>query len=162
MPAACPTSNCFNGSVTLDDCTCRCDNGRTGADCSVCARACQHGGQLDPQACQCICPLGYSGVNCEIGYATTPLATCTGSAVTVTYTGTSIQQGSFIGIYALNQTGPFNFVAEYGKAYDELRMLRNNKIYDILSDIKNEEDNTARKSAARTPRPACCAPRTAP
>ena len=31
---------------------------------------------------------------------------------------------------------------EYGKAYDELRMLRNKKIYDILSDIKNEEDNS--------------------
>ena len=111
VPTACPNSNCFNGSVTLADCTCRCDNGLTGADCSVCARVCQHGGQLDPQACQCICPLGYSGANCEIGYATTPLATCTGGAVTVTYTGTSIQQGSFVGIYALSQTNPFNSVA---------------------------------------------------
>ena len=126
-PTACPSAKCANGAVTLADCTCRCDNGKTGPDCSVCALTCQNGGMLDSDCTACTCPFGYSGRQCENGYSAAPLATCAGDAtpITITYTFPSgappPTQASLVGVYQLSQNNPYQYVtAAYlcGPSYD--------------------------------------------
>ena len=115
-PTACPNARCANGAVTLADCTCRCDNGKTGPTCSVCALTCQHGGVLDSQCTACTCPLGYSGRQCENGYSAAPLATCAGdsTSITATYSFASgalpPTQASLVGIYAASETNPYQYI----------------------------------------------------
>jgi cathepsin B len=116
-PAACPASACAAGAVTLADCTCRCDNGKTGPDCSVCALACRNGGVRDANCTRCTCPLGFSGPQCEGGYQASPLAVCAGDATPIAVSfvfGPGVvlppTQSSFIGVYPIAETGPFNYI----------------------------------------------------
>ena len=115
-PTACPNAKCADGSVTLADCTCRCDNGKTGPDCSVCALKCLNGGVLDSECTQCTCPFGFTGSQCEAGYAAAPLATCAGDAtpITVSYTfgdgAPPPTQATLVGVYQLGEQNPYLYL----------------------------------------------------
>ena len=113
-PTACPNSNCANGAITLKNCACQCVGiAKTGPTCSTCALNCKNGGVLDSACTYCTCPLGFFGPMCEGGYTVKPLASCIGdgTSISVSYSfGGATQpptQTSFIGIYAVGQTGPF-------------------------------------------------------
>ena len=63
---------CQNGETLLENCSCQCALGYTGANCTVdideCTlMPCQHGGTCTDEVNNyiCICVLGYTGVNCE-------------------------------------------------------------------------------------------------
>ena len=128
-PTACPGVQCADGAVTLADCTCRCDNGRTGPDCSVCALNCLHGGVLDAGCTQCTCPFGYTGSQCEAGYTVAPLATCSGGTapITVSYTFDDSAgpptHSTLVGIFQLGEQDPYRYItASYlcGPTYNAL------------------------------------------
>ena len=126
-PAACPRAKCANGAVTLADCTCRCDNGRTGPDCAVCALRCINGGVLDAGCTHCTCPRGFGGPNCEAGYAAAPLAVSADAAapIAVSYSFSDgappPTQGTMVAVYPLGEQDAYMYLtAGYlcGQAYD--------------------------------------------
>ena len=127
-PVGCLRSNCSAGSTTLKDCSCLCQAGRSGPTCSVCTLACLNGGIRDPACTKCSCPPGFFGPVCEGGYSLGPLASCAlddSSVIRINFTFSGSvsppTQASFIGVYALSVTNPFqNFAAAYicGSSYN--------------------------------------------
>jgi cathepsin B len=127
--SVCPNATCASGSVTLRDCTCRCDNGLAGPTCSDCPLVCRNGGARDAACTVCTCPLGFSGPQCEGGYATaSPLAFCDADASSATLTWTysfspaapAPTQTSFVGVYPLDATSPSQALSQAavcGSAY---------------------------------------------
>jgi cathepsin B len=115
-PTACPDSTCAPGSVTLKDCTCRCDNpSMTGPTCSECTLRCSNGGVRDDGCTRCTCPPGFFGPQCEGGYSFSALASCAEvpAPITITYSfGGSVAaptQASYVGIFTLTQNNGFKY-----------------------------------------------------
>ena len=130
-PAGCAQSICAAGSTTLRNCSCLCQPGRSGPTCSVCALVCRNGGVRDANCTVCTCPIGFWGSSCEGGYSPSPLASCAKSAsttISISYsfggTAPPPTQLSFVGIYALAETDPFNSQASAyvcGQTYNSTR-----------------------------------------
>ncbi len=61
--------NCMNGgTLDLTNCTCNCDRGWSGANCTACPLSngsCENGGTFDVNKCGCVCPFPeLSNVTC--------------------------------------------------------------------------------------------------
>ena len=88
LPPRCPGEPCGNGSATLADCSCRCDNAWfTGPKCTTPVGPCENGGVLTLTQDACVCPQGIYGIRCQDRFALSPLATATAAVITVSIPG---------------------------------------------------------------------------